>query len=102
MTPGTVIKPGQWAAALTALSGGGDVNWEGAAGSEDFDANGDVRGPYEVWGVNSSFGIYRIAFIPESSIQPAPPVTMSSQSFGAATPSTFSEKVQAAIVSRRF
>src|SRR5213596_336287 len=100
---GTVIKPGQWSLALSTLNQtGGAVNWEGAAGSEDFDANGDVRGPYEVWGVNSSFGIYRIAFIPESSIQPAPPVTMSSQSFGAATPSTFSEKVQAAIVSRRF
>src|SRR5438105_117148 len=100
---GTVIKPGQWSLALSTLNqSGGAVNWEGAAGSEDFDANGDVRGPYEVWGVNSSFGIYRIAFIPESSIQPAPPVTMSSQSFGAATPSTFSEKVQAAIVSRRF
>src|SRR3989454_2662675 len=100
---GTVIKPGQWSLALSTLNqSAGAVNWEGAAGSEDFDANGDVRGPYEVWGVNSSFGIYRIAFIPEASIQPAPPMTMSSQSFGTATPSTFSEKVQAAIVSRRF
>src|SRR5213594_3577696 len=61
---GTVIKPGQWSLALSTLNqSGGAVNWEGAAGSEDFDANGDVRGPYEVWGVNSSFGIYRIAFI---------------------------------------
>ena len=68
MAPGTVIKPGQWASALTALSGGGDVNWEGAAGSEDFDANGDVRGSYEVWGVNSTFQIVRVAFIPDSSI----------------------------------
>jgi ABC-type branched-subunit amino acid transport system substrate-binding protein len=69
--PGTVIKPGEWAKALTALAGGGDVNWEGAAGSEDFDANGDVRGSYEVWSVNSTFQIYRRAFIPESSIQAA-------------------------------
>src|SRR6266566_5821090 len=100
---GTVIKPGQWSLALSTLNQtGGAVNWEGAAGSEDFDANGDVRGSYEIWGVNNSFGIYRIAFIPEASIQPAPPMTMSGQSFGAATPSTFSEKVQAAIVSRRF
>src|SRR6266480_3600819 len=67
MAPGTVIKPGQWATALSALSGG-DVNWEGAAGSEDFDANGDVRGSYEVWGVNSTFQIVRVAFIPDSSI----------------------------------
>src|SRR5438552_3124742 len=68
MAPGTVIKPGQWASALPGLSGGGDVNWEGAAGSEDFDANGDVRGSYEVWGVNSTFQIVRVAFIPDSSI----------------------------------
>ncbi|HYY48580.1 MAG TPA: ABC transporter substrate-binding protein, partial [Thermoplasmata archaeon] len=60
MAPGTVIKPGQWSQALAALSGGGDVNWEGAAGSEDFDANGDVRGSYEVWGVNSTFQIVRV------------------------------------------
>ncbi len=66
--PGTVIKPGQWATALSALGAGGDVNWEGAAGSEDFDANGDVRGSYEVWGVNSTFQIVRVAFIPDSSI----------------------------------
>src|SRR5947209_5745788 len=45
--PGTVIKPGQWSTALAALGAGGDVNWEGAAGSEDFDLNGDVRGSYE-------------------------------------------------------
>ena len=65
---GIACGAGQWAAALTALSGGGDVNWEGAAGSEDFDANGDVRGSYEVWGVNSTFQIFRVAFIPDSSI----------------------------------
>jgi len=67
--PGTVVKPGQWSAALAALgASGGDVNWEGAAGSEDFDANGDVRGSYEVWGVDSTFQIVRVAFIPDSSI----------------------------------
>jgi len=66
--PGTVVKPGQWSTALATLGAGGDVNWEGAAGSEDFDANGDVRGSYEVWGVDSTFQIVRVAFIPDSSI----------------------------------
>jgi ABC-type branched-subunit amino acid transport system substrate-binding protein len=65
---GTVIKPGEWAKALSVIAGGGAVNWEGAAGSEDFDANGDVRGSYEIWGVNSTFQIVRLAFIPDSII----------------------------------
>jgi branched-chain amino acid transport system substrate-binding protein len=65
---GTVIKPGQWATALTEIAAGHSINWEGAAGSENFDANGDVRGSYEVWGVNSTYQIYRVAFIPDSII----------------------------------
>src|SRR5437867_4328616 len=99
---GTVIKPGQWSLALSTLNqSGGAVNWEGAAGSEDFDANGDVRGPYEVWGVNSSFQIVRLAFIPESSIQTAPPLLPSSHVVTASS-SGFVEKVQTAVVTRRF
>jgi branched-chain amino acid transport system substrate-binding protein len=65
---GTVIKPGDWAKALTEIAAGHQINWEGAAGSENFDANGDVRGSYEIWGVNSTYQIYRIAFIPDSII----------------------------------
>ena len=74
---GTVIKPGQWAAALSAIRAGQDVDWEGAAGSENFDANGDVTGPYEIWGVSSTFQIVRVAFIPESLIQTAPSASQS-------------------------
>ena len=98
--PGTIIKPGQWSLALSTLNASGAVNWEGAAGSEDFDANGDVRGSYEVWGVNSTFEIYRVAFIPESSIQTAPPEMTSSQAPVAAR-SEFVMKVQALAISRR-
>jgi len=96
---GTVIKPGQWAQALTALAGGGDVNWEGAAGSEDFDAVGDVRGSYEIWGVNSSFQLYRVAFIPESIIS-APPLRFATQPL-VSDAHGFSVQVQAAAISRR-
>jgi len=98
---GTVITPGNWTRALSSLAAGGSVNWEGAAGSEDFDANGDVRGPYEVWGVNSTFQIVRLAFIPESSIQTAPPLLPSSHVVTASS-SGFVEKVQTAVVTRRF
>ena len=98
--PGTVIKPGQWAQALTALKGGGDVNWEGAAGSEDFDQYGDVRGSYEIWGVNSTFKIHRIAFIPESTIQTVSPLSPTTQQV-VSTPNSFLVLVQTAATWRR-
>lgn len=42
--PGEVILPGEWAKAKAILAAGGDINYEGAAGNQDFDANGDVAG----------------------------------------------------------
>lgn len=42
--PGEVIYPGEWDKALSVLAGGGDVNYEGAAGNQDFNENGDVAG----------------------------------------------------------
>ncbi len=40
--PGEVILPGEWEKAKEILAAGGDINYEGGAGSQDFDANGDV------------------------------------------------------------
>ncbi len=42
--PGEVIHPGEWAKAVEILSAGGEVNYEGATGSQDFNENGDVSG----------------------------------------------------------
>lgn len=42
--PGRVILPGQWADAKAAIAAGEDINYEGAAGNQDFDENGDVAG----------------------------------------------------------
>ena len=42
--PGEVILPGEWAKALEALKAGKDIDYEGAGGSYDFDAHGDVTG----------------------------------------------------------
>ncbi len=42
--PGEVIYPGEWAKAIAILGSGGQVNYEGAAGTQDFDAAGDVAG----------------------------------------------------------
>jgi len=47
--PGEIIIPGQFKKAFGLLSQGKDINYEGAAGSVDFDKNGDVVTPIEVW-----------------------------------------------------
>lgn len=44
--PGEVILPGQWAEAKEILAAGGEINYEGAAGSQDYDENGDVPGNF--------------------------------------------------------
>ena len=44
--PGEVVGPGDWANAVTLIAAGKDINYEGAAGSADFDENGDVTGMY--------------------------------------------------------
>lgn len=47
--PGEVIMPGEFEKAFDLLKAGKTVNYEGAAGSVDFDRNGDVITPIEVW-----------------------------------------------------
>ena len=51
--PGEVVGPGvdDIEKALMLIAEGKDVNYEGAAGSVDFDENGDVIGPIEIWKV---------------------------------------------------
>jgi ABC-type branched-subunit amino acid transport system substrate-binding protein len=47
--PGEVIKPGEFKKAFELLDKGQPINYEGAAGSVDFDKNGDVITPIEIW-----------------------------------------------------
>jgi len=47
--PGTFIGPGDFKKAFTLLDSGADINYEGASGTVDFDENGDVLTPIEVW-----------------------------------------------------
>jgi ABC-type branched-subunit amino acid transport system substrate-binding protein len=47
--PGEIIKPGEFKKAFGLLEEGKDINYEGAAGSVDFDENGDVATPIEIW-----------------------------------------------------
>lgn len=99
-TGGTVINGGQWAKALTTLSGGGAVNWEGASGSENLNATNDPKlGSYEIWGVNSTFKIFRIAFFGESLISAASAYSLGKQALYA--PNAFLVQVRALTVPRR-
>jgi branched-chain amino acid transport system substrate-binding protein len=49
--PGEVVVAGVdgFKKALAALKAGKDINYEGVAGAQDFDKNGDVITPIEVW-----------------------------------------------------
>ena len=99
-TGGTVINGGQWSKALTTLAAGTAVNWEGASGSENLIATNDPAvGSYEIWGVNSTFKIDRLAFFGESLIQP-----VSTSNIGAPAPyvpNAFMVQLRALAVPRR-
>ncbi|MGX1098454.1 ABC transporter substrate-binding protein [Amorphus sp. MBR-141] len=47
--PGEKVGPGDYAKAVELLKAGTDINYEGAAGSQDFDDNGDVPGTIGMW-----------------------------------------------------
>ncbi|RTZ93357.1 MAG: amino acid ABC transporter substrate-binding protein [Deltaproteobacteria bacterium] len=47
--PGTVILPGEFAKAFKLIKEGKEINYEGAGGAVDFDKNGDVVSPIEIW-----------------------------------------------------
>lgn len=47
--PGEKVGPGDYAKAVELLKAGKDINYEGAAGSQDFDKNGDVPGTIGEW-----------------------------------------------------
>jgi hypothetical protein len=49
--PGETILPGEFAKAKELLADGQEVNYEGAAGSQDFDEAGDVPGTYSHWAI---------------------------------------------------
>jgi len=64
--PGTAILPGGWAKALGALGAGQDVNYEGASGSVDINAQGDPFSGYIVWNLTTSNSLSIKEIFPES------------------------------------
>lgn len=49
--PGEKVIPGEFAKARAILEAGGDVDYEGAAGNQNFDERGDVPGIYSHWAI---------------------------------------------------
>lgn len=47
--PGVVIEPGEWAKAKKLIDAGKDINYEGATGPQDFDAQGEVAAVIDEW-----------------------------------------------------
>jgi ABC-type branched-subunit amino acid transport system substrate-binding protein len=64
--PGTNVYPGTWATGLAALKAGQAVNYEGASGSVNLNANGDPTSGYVVWNVTKSNSLSIKEIYPES------------------------------------
>jgi branched-chain amino acid transport system substrate-binding protein len=46
---GQIFHAGQWRDLISSLRSGNDIDYDGAAGPNDFDVVGQAVGPYEVW-----------------------------------------------------
>ena len=51
--PGIKVGPGDFAKALDLIRRGEDIDYEGVAGSQNFDENGDVLNTIEIWTIES-------------------------------------------------
>ncbi|MFT5355805.1 MAG: ABC-type branched-subunit amino acid transport system substrate-binding protein [Polyangiales bacterium] len=56
--PGEVFEPGELAGALEIIREGGAINYEGASGPVDFDAQGNIVADYEIWRFDAAMDGY--------------------------------------------
>jgi len=83
--PGTKIYPGNWSKALTEIAAGHDIDYEGASGSVNINAQGDPLSGYVVWAVNATTGaaynkeIFPEAFVVSLLPAPIPPAAIAQQ-----------------------
>jgi neutral amino acid transport system substrate-binding protein len=69
LNTGTVVRAGELATGLAQIQREEAVNYEGASGSVDVDAYGDVRTDYEIWRVNAAgTAIDRVERVPASEL----------------------------------
>ncbi|MCI0573131.1 MAG: ABC transporter substrate-binding protein [Myxococcaceae bacterium] len=62
---GTPFGPTQYGEAVAALRSGDDIDYQGASGPVDLDANGDVVSPYHLWRVSDGkLEIFEPSIIP--------------------------------------
>jgi len=74
--PGVVVGPGDWALAKGLVANGTDVDYDGASGSLNIDANGDPLSGYLIWGVDNGNQTYNKVVWTElevDNLTPAPP-----------------------------
>ena len=63
--PGEKVGPGEFAAARSLLAEGKDIDYQGAAGSQNFDRNGDVPGSFAHWEIQDGEIVTVKVFVPE-------------------------------------
>lgn len=60
--------PGNFTAAMSAITSGGAINYEGASGSLNWNSFGDPTSSYEIWGMNMANKISLLEFFPEAQV----------------------------------
>lgn len=66
--PGEKVGPADYARAVTLLKANTDIDYEGAAGSQNFDAFGDVTSSYEVYRLDAQGKFGRKCLVPEAEV----------------------------------
>lgn len=70
--PGERVGPGDYNRAVQLVKQGTDVDYEGAAGSQNFDEFGDPTSAYEVYYLDSAGKIQRRCLVPEEAVVQTP------------------------------
>lgn len=63
--PGADVGPGDFGRAVKLLAAGEEINYEGAAGSQNFDEHGDVPGSFAHWEIQDGEIVTVKVFVPE-------------------------------------
>jgi ABC-type branched-subunit amino acid transport system substrate-binding protein len=63
--PGEVINPGEFEKAVELLANGQDIDYQGASGSVNLDADGDVPGTFAEWAIEDGEIVTRRVFEPK-------------------------------------
>ncbi len=64
--PGVKVLPGEYAKAVKLIKQGKDIDYVGASGPVDFDANGDVSGTFAYWVIENGKYVTKRIFVPKS------------------------------------